>query len=200
APWLLPLTTVPMPFAILRNPLPSSAAALPRSVGVSRLKRLDGPIWFGLAKPPQDRPPRLPPWRRCRHRPSAARNTCCERSARSCRVHAYADLRRNEHAERGRRPDAPLSLLLTARSCPSSLEFVPHRQQLGPMFFDPKASLFQNLVWRIARQQVAVRETDLRGEVSALDMHVRRVALDMHVRRVLIVEEHQELEAAKPLD
>src|SRR5262245_29997943 len=118
-----------MSFAILRNPLPSSAAALPRSVGVSRLKRLDGPTWFGLAKPPQDRPPRLPPWRRCRHRPSAARNTCCERSARSCRVHAYADLRRNEHAERGPRPDAPLSLLLMARSCQSSLEFVPHRQQ-----------------------------------------------------------------------
>src|SRR5438270_216096 len=59
------------------------------------------------------------------------------------------------------------------------------------MRFDPATRLFQDLVRRLASEQVTVRDANFRGKIGALDMHVRRV---------LVLEEHQELEAAKPPD
>jgi len=51
----------------------------------------------------------------------------------------------------------------------------------------PSDRLFQDLVRRLASEQVTVRDANFRGEIGALDMHVRRI---------LVLEEHQELEAA----
>src|SRR5260370_682097 len=57
------------------------------------------------------------------------------------------------------------------------------------MPFDPTTRLFQDLVGRLASEQVAVRDPNFRRKIGTLDVHVRWV---------LVLEEHQELEAAKP--
>src|SRR5437762_13099716 len=59
------------------------------------------------------------------------------------------------------------------------------------MSFDPATRLFQDLARRLTSKQVAIRDTNFRSKIGALDVHVRRV---------LVLEEHQELEAAKPPD
>jgi hypothetical protein len=41
------------------------------------------------------------------------------------------------------------------------------------MPFDPAARLFQDLVRRLASEQVAVRDANFPSKIGALDMHVR---------------------------
>src|SRR6266581_4797346 len=73
----------------------------------------------------------------------------------------------------------------------SPLEFVPAFQQLRLVRLDPASGLSHDLARCIAGKQVAVRDPDLRGKIRTPDMHMRWV---------LVLEEHQELETAKPLD
>src|SRR5262252_2388149 len=121
-------------------------------------------------------------------RPSAAQSERYGQSILSYRACDPGDHRQSGQRERARPPVAPWSPSLRRRSCRSPLEFIPHRQQLDAMLFDPAPRLSQDLAWGITRQQLAVRDAQLCSKVRSFDMDMRRV---------LILEEHQELVAAK---